>query len=407
MAEPSAAGDVLIIGAGHAGDAAAAHLRQYGYGGTITVLGAEPHPPYHRPPLSKAWLKGEPNSTALALRAADFYQRQNIAVRLSTSAQTIDRVRRRLTVAGGETLPYAHLILATGARARTVDVPGADLPNVRTLRTRADANTLRPALAPGRHLVLIGGGYIGLEIAASARALGTDVTVIEREPRLLARVASAPLADYFRRLHQGHGVRFHLGMGIAAIHADHVVLSDGRSVPADCVVVGVGAQPNTELARAAGLDCDNGIIVDGASRTSDPAIFAIGDCASRPVPRYGRHLRLESVPNAQEQAKQAAAAITGRAVPTAETPWFWSDQYSARLQIAGLLLDVQETIVRGDLTGNKFALFHLDADGVVQAVEAINAAEEFMAGRIMIARRRIPSCMALEDPAVPIKTIIG
>ena len=400
-------GETLIIGAGHAGDAAAALLRQYGYVGAITLMGEEAWVPYHRPPLSKAWLKGEQDAAALALRGADFYERQNISLRLNTRATAIDRAHRRVVLAGGEVLPYAHLILATGARARVLDVPGVALGHVHTLRTRADADALRPCLAPGRRLVLIGGGYIGLEIAASARALGADVTVIEREPRLLARVASAPLADFFRRLHESQGVRFHLGAGIAAIHADHVALSDGKAVPADCVVVGVGARPNTELAWKAGLECDSGIVVDAASRTADPAVFAVGDCAFRPIPRYGGHLRLESVPNALEQARQAAAAITGRAAPAPETPWFWSDQFSVRLQIAGLLLDVRETIQRGDVHGEKFALFHLDAEGAVQAVEAVNAAEEFLAGRIMIARRRIPSRTALADPTVPMKTIIA
>lgn len=405
MAEPNDA--VLIVGAGHAGDAVAAHLRQYGYQGHITLLGEEAFAPYHRPPLSKAWLKGEQDVAALALRGADFHQRQDIALRLSTRVAAIDRRNRQVVLESGETLPYAHLILATGARARPLALPGAALPHVHTLRTRDNADRLRAALLAGRSLAIIGGGYIGLEIAASARALGLAVTVIEREARLLARVASEPLAAFFQRLHEAHGVRILLGAEIAAIGTGHVRLSDATAIPADVVVIGVGAVPNTALAEAAGLDCANGIAVDPASRTTDPAIYAIGDCAAREVPRYGRRLRLESVPGAQEQAKQAAAAIAGRGAPAPETPWFWSDQYAARLQIAGLLLDVTQTIVRGESHGEKFAAFHLAANGIVQAVEAVNAAEEFMAGRILIQQRKIPLGAALADLAIPMKTIIA
>ena len=398
---------VLIVGAGHAGDAAAAHLRQYGYQGRIILLGEEIFAPYHRPPLSKAWLKGETDAAALTLRGADFYQRQNIDLRLNTRVHTIDRARRQIVLADGQTVPYSHLILATGARPRPLAMPGAGLAHVHMLRTRSDADRLRAALRPGTDLAIIGGGYIGLEIAASARALDIAVTVIERESRLLARVASPPLAEYFQRLHTEHGVTIRLDTQIAAITPGAVRLANGAEIPAGCVVIGVGAVPNTALAEAAGLDCANGITVDATARTADPAIFAIGDCASRPVPRYGRQLRLESVPNALEMAKQAAAAITGRAPSKPEIPWFWSDQYAARLQIAGLLVDVATTAYRFVSNREKFAAFHLGADGAPLAVEAVNAAEEFMAGRLMIARRTLPARAALADPTIPMKTILA
>lgn len=376
---------VLIVGAGHAGDAAAAYLRQYGYKGRIVLFGDEAFAPYHRPPLSKAWLKGETDATALALRGPDFYQRQNIDLRPGTTAIGIDRTNRSVTLAGGDSLPYRHLVLATGARPRALAIPGADLPHVHMLRTRADADRLRPALRPGARLAIIGGGYIGLEIAASARALNVSVTVIEREARLLARVASEPLADYFLRLHTAHGVAIHLNAQIAAVAPTAIHLANGDEIPADCVVIGVGAVPNTELAAAAGLDCGNGnmggIVVDAAARASDPAIFAIGDCASRPVPQYGRQLRLESVPSALEMAKQAAAAITGRPPPKPEIPWFWSDQYSVRLQIAGLLHGATRTNQDGGANDEKFTLSHRTEEGRLQAVEAINDPAGFMNAR--------------------------
>lgn len=394
---------ILIIGAGHAGDAAAAMLRQYGHAGPITLLGEEGFAPYHRPPLSKAWLKGEMEAAAIALRAADFYERQNISLRLSTRAAAIDRHTRRVRLLGREDLPYDHLILATGARARALAVPGAELAHVHVLRSRRDADALRRALVPGTRLTIIGGGYIGLEIAAAARALGVAVTLLEREAGLLARVASPALAGFFQRLHTARGVRMHLAAQVSAITEAAVILADGTAIPSDHVLIGVGAQPNIVLAEAAGLDCTDGIMVDQTARTTDPAIFAIGDCANRAI--AGARIRLESVPNALEQAKQAAAAITGRAAPAAETPWFWSDQYGVRLQIAGLLRDVHATIPRGDLHGATFALFHLDADGTVCAVEAVNAAEEFMAGRAMIHRRRIPDPSALANPAIPMRMI--
>jgi 3-phenylpropionate/trans-cinnamate dioxygenase ferredoxin reductase subunit len=281
-------------------------------------------------------------------------------------------------------------------------VPGHDLAGIVSLRALADADRLRTLPRPGARIAIIGAGYIGLEVAASARILGADVVVIEREPRVLARVASIPLSDFFQRRHAAEGVRIVLNAAVEAFegangHVTAVRLSDGAAVPCDAVLIGVGAAPNEALARAAGLACDNGIVVDLAARTADPSIHAIGDCTRRPLPLYHRTGRLESVPNALEQAKQAGADLCGRPAPTAEVPWFWSDQYEVRLQIAGLPLEVTETVVRGDPRSGSFAIFHLSENGTVQAVEAVNAPAEFMAGRIMIARRKQAVAARLRD----------
>jgi 3-phenylpropionate/trans-cinnamate dioxygenase ferredoxin reductase subunit len=383
---------VVIVGAGHAGGSVAALLRQYGWRGPITLIGAEPVPPYQRPPLSKAWLKREADAAGLALRVATFYPANTITLRLATHATAIDRENRSVTLGSGEQLRYDHLILATGARPRMLPIPGHDLAGVLALRSVADADALQAALTRGSRLVVIGGGYIGLEVAASARALGVAVTVVEREARVLARVASQPLSAFFARAHAANDVRILCNAGIAAIEGAAgrvagVRLADGTFLPCDTVLVGVGAAPDDSLARAAGLDCDDGVIVDLAARTSDPGIHAIGDCTRRPLPLYGRVGRLESVPNALEQAKQAAADLCGRKPPPPEVPWFWSDQYDIRLQIAGLPFDVADIVLRGDPADGKFAAFHLAADGTVQAVEAVNSPADFMAGRQMIARR--------------------
>jgi 3-phenylpropionate/trans-cinnamate dioxygenase ferredoxin reductase subunit len=403
---------VVIVGAGHAGGSAAAVLRQYGWKGPITLIGSETVLPYQRPPLSKGWLKGDNDLAALLLRPAAFYAANNITLRLASSATDIDRASRRLTLGTGETIAYDHLILALGARARLLPVSGRGLAGAFELRTVADADRLKAALWPGQRLAIIGAGYIGLEAAASARALGGDVTVIEQEARVLARVASPLLSEFIQRRHEADGVRIMLDAAVDSFegidgHVTFVRLADGRQIACDAVLVGIGAAPNDALARAAGLDCADGVVVDTAARTSDPAIQAIGDCTRRPVPLYHRVVRLESVPNALEQAKQAAAALCGRPPPAPEIPWFWSDQYEVRLQIAGLLFDVSESVVRGDPAAGAFAIFHLAADGTVQAVEAVNAPAEFMAGRAMIAKRTMPVAARLRDVSCPLRELVA
>jgi 3-phenylpropionate/trans-cinnamate dioxygenase ferredoxin reductase subunit len=304
---------------------------------------------------------------------------------------------------------YAHLVLATGSRARRIALPGIDQANVLELRTAADADKLKAALGPGKRLAVVGGGYIGLEAAASARALGAEAVVIEVLPRVLARVASEPLSRFFTDYHQARGVRFELGAAVAGFEGaggrvTGVRLGDGRLIACDAALVGVGAIPNDDMAQAAGLDCANGVVVDLEARTSDPAIFAIGDVTNRPMPLYDRTHRLESVPNALEQARQAACAITGRPPPAGETPWFWSDQYDVKLQIAGMPFEADDILVRGDPAAGKFAVFHLKG-GAIQAVEAVNAPPEFMMGKQLIAQRRPVAREKLADPAVSMKEV--
>jgi len=400
---------IVIIGAGHAGGTAAALLRQYSYAGAIALIGDEPIAPYQRPPLSKAWLKGEANADDLMLKDADFYPEQNIDLRLNTRVARIDRAAKTVVLKSGEALAYDHVILATGARARPLPVPGADLAGVLVLRTAADAEHLKATIGPGKRLAIIGGGYIGLEAAASARALGAEAVVIEREPRVLARVACETLSTFFQTYHAAKGVAFELNAGVAAIEGaggkvTGVKLTDGRVIACDAALVGVGAIPNVELARDAGLDCVDGVVVDADARTSDRAIFAIGDVTHRPMPLYDRMFRLESVPNALEQAKQAAAAICGRPGPTPEVPWFWSDQYDLKLQIAGVPFDADDIVVRGDPASARFAVFHLKA-GVLLAVEAVNAPPEFMAGKQLIGQRRPVARDRLADTSISMKEV--
>ncbi len=405
----SAAAHVVILGAGHAGGTAAALLRQYGFEGPITLVGEEPIPPYQRPPLSKAWLKGEADADSLALKPLEFYAEHNIDFRASTTATSLDRAAKTVALSDGSQVSYDALIIATGARAIALPIPGAELAGVMFLRTAADAAHLKEAVGPGKRLAVVGGGYIGLEVAASGRALGAEVVVLERETRLLARVACETLSTFFKQVHEQHGVTFELGASVTGFvgkdgRVTGVTLADGRTIACDAVVVGVGAHPNDEIAKAAGLETARGVVVDLDARTSDPAIYAIGDVAHRPMPIYGRMFRMESVPNALEGAKQAASAIAGRPQPAGEVPWQWSDQYDLKLQIAGYAFDVDEILVRGDPASAKFAVFHLKGD-LVQSVEAINSPPEFMMGKQLIGARRPVSKQRLADPTISMKEV--
>jgi 3-phenylpropionate/trans-cinnamate dioxygenase ferredoxin reductase component len=401
---------IVIAGAGHAGGSAAAMLRQMGWTGAITLVGEEPHPPYQRPPLSKAWLKGEATAEDLMLRPVKFYADATIDLRLEMKVTQIDRVAKTVTLSDGGSLIYDILILALGARARRLPLPGVELDGVLELRSAADADRLKAKLRPGARLAVIGGGYIGLEAAASARAVGAEAIIIERESRVLARVACEQLSTFFQDFHRSHGVEIVVDAAVTELegkdgHVSGVRLGDGRLIPCDVALIGVGAVANDDLARAAGLTCQNGIVVDLEARTDDPSIYAIGDCTSRPLPLYERSGRLESVPNALEQAKQAAAAICGKPAPAPEVPWFWSDQYDLRLQIAGIPHDATEIVVRGDPAAGTFALFHLQPDGTVQAVEAVNASPEFMGGRRIIARRKRLTRERIEDLSVSMQQL--
>jgi len=400
---------VVILGGGHAGGTVAALLRQYGYDGPVTLVGEEPIAPYQRPPLSKAWLKGDADADSLALKPTEFYAGAGIDFRPGVRAAKLSRAARSVELSDGSTLAYDTLILATGARPIALPIEGADLAGVLYLRTAADAERLKAELGPGKRLVIVGGGYIGLEVAASARALGAEVTVIEREPRLLARVACEELSTFFHDYHRKHGVAFVMGASVdgfvgQAGRVAGVRLSDGRVIDCDLALVSVGITPNDELARDAGLETARGVVVDLEGRTSDPSIYAIGDVAHRPLPIYDRMFRREDVPNALEQSKQAAASICGRPAPAGEAPWNWSDQYDIKLQIAGLPFDVDHVLVRGDPATAKFAIFHLKGDQV-QCVEAINAPPEFIMGKQLILNRKPVSREKLADPTVSMKEV--
>lgn len=395
---------VLILGAGHAGGSVAGFLKQYGFEGQITLIGDEGVAPYQRPPLSKAWLKGEADEQSLQLRAPSFYEEDGIDLRLNLNATAINRDDKTVTLSDGSTLDYDFLVIATGSRARRLPLPGGDDEGLLELRTTVDAERLKQALGQGKQLAVIGGGYVGLEAAASARALGAEVVVIERMDRVLQRVASETLSTTFTARHRAEGVVIRTGVEVASVTAKSVTLSDGEVIPADAVLVGIGALANEELAKQAGLDCADGIMVDLSARTSDPAIFAIGDVTRRPMPHYASRLhRLESVPNALEQAKQAACAIMQRPAPAAEVPWFWSDQYDAKLQIAGLPFEATSQVVRGDPDSGSFAVFHLSGDQIV-CVEAVNAAQSFMFGKQAIAKAMTVDTQRLADEATPIKS---
>ena len=407
--DPSLPQSVVIIGAGHAGGSVAAQLRQAGFAGSITLIGEEPVVPYQRPPLSKAWLAGTSNLDHVILRPGEWYREADVDLRLDTIVTGIDRAARRVALSGGETISYDALIIATGARPRVLGIPGEDLAGVLSLRTLADAEALKAAMIPGKTIALIGAGYIGLEVAASARKAGLKAIIIEREARSAARVASETMSGFLERYHGDHGVDFIFNAAASGFAGTDTVtaveLADGRSIPCDLVLVGAGVVPNDELAREAGLECGNGIIVDGEARTSDPAIFAIGDVSYRPLELYNTQFRLESVPNALEQARCVAHVLSSTPPHAPEVPWFWSDQYDLKIQLAGLPLDATSQLVRGDPASGKFAVFHMRGNRV-RAVEAVNAPPEFMFGRKLIAAGTPVDLERLADVSVSMKQVV-
>lgn len=384
-------GPVLIVGAGQAGVQAAEALRAAGYAGSLTLLGEEPHGPYHRPPLSKAWLAGEADDAQLTMRAPELLAKKNIELRAGARVASIDRAARAVVLADGTRLPYEGLVLATGATLRRLDLPGAGAPNVLGLRTRDDAGAIRERMRAcaeaGLPVVVIGGGFIGLEVAATARKQGLGVTVLEAAPRLLGRVLPPLLSDWYAQLHRGHGVEVVLGARIAAIEVEGgaaaaVRLADGSAYRAGLVLVGVGVDPNEALARDAGLVCERGIVVDACGRTADPHIVAAGDCTARRL-ADGSLLRLESVQNATEQGKAAAATLLGQARAFTATPWFWSDQYDRKLQMAGLSGGAEAVVVRGSLEAASFSAYYFKAGRLV-AVDTVNAPKEHLLARKLL-----------------------
>ena len=393
-AEAAVAG-IVIVGAGQAGVMTAEALRTGGFEGPITLLGDEPHGPYHRPPLSKAWMAGEIEAAQLVMRAPEVLARKNITLRTGVSVKTIDRGAHTVILNDGSTLPYTGLVLATGSTPRALPLPGGDATGVLALRTRDDASAIADRLAAcieqQRPVVVIGGGFIGLEVAATARKKGLAVTVLEAAPRLLGRVLAPVLSDWYAELHRSHGVQLILGAQVAAIEADAngvtgVKLADGSVVPAGLVVVGIGVNANDQLAQAAGLACERGIVVDDCGRTSDPLIVAAGDCTARRL-ADGSLLRLESVQNATEQGKSAAAALLGQDRPFTATPWFWSDQYDKKLQMAGLSMGADDWAIRGKMNGDMaagtFTVYHFKGNQFI-AADSVNASKDHLLVRKLL-----------------------
>ncbi|WP_027528863.1 NAD(P)/FAD-dependent oxidoreductase [Bradyrhizobium sp. WSM3983] len=403
-------GPVIIVGAGHGGYQVAASLRQAGFAERICLINDEAHLPYQRPPLSKAYIKGSAGPESLMFRPEKFYQDQTIDL-IAGRAVSIDRAGRKLLLASGETLPYGHLILATGARNRLLDLPNANLPDVKYLRILDESEALRKIIPSKTRVVVIGAGFIGLEFAATARIKGLEVDVLELAPRVMARAVTAEVSEYFQARHREAGIRIHLGVQATSIEAEGgkvtgVSLSDGRHLPADLVVVGVGVLPNIELAAEAGLPVAAGIIVDEYLSTSDPNISAIGDCALFASPRFGGSQRLESVQNATDHARCLAARLTGDSKPYDSHPWFWSDQGDDKLQIAGLTTGYDRVVLRGDPGKRAFSAFCYHGDKLL-GIESINRAGDHMFGRRLQAMDRSITPEQAADESFDLKSALA
>lgn len=398
---------VVIIGAGHAAGQAAASLRQAKYAGDITIVGDEAHIPYQRPPLSKAYLKGDQSADKVYLRAESFYADRDIAMKLSTRATAIDTTAKTVALSSDETLHYDHLLISTGSRPRKLSIDGSDLPGIHYLRTMDDVDGLRDGMQADANLVIVGGGYIGLEVAAVGRELGLNVHVLEMEERILQRVTTPEMSAYYHQLHEGRGVNIHTNTAVTGFAGDgkvQEVLCGDKRFPADIVIVGIGIIPNTELAEAAGIVCDNGIVVDDHCCTSDPNVYAAGDCTNHPNPLLDRRLRLESVPNAMDQARVSTANMLGDDKTYAAIPWFWSDQYELKLQMVGFSADGDAQVLRGDMATNQFAIFYLK-DGKVVAADAVNSPKEFMLCKQLVGKSADPAMLA--DPEADLKALLA
>jgi len=388
---------VVIVGGGQAGLEAAAALRTLGYDGTVTLICEEAHAPYQRPPLSKDFLTGKQEADGVFLRALAYYEKHRIDLILGDRVTEINRGGRLVHLAGGGTVAYEQLILAVGSRNRSLPVPGAK--HALYLRSLDEAVTLRQRLAEARHgVVVIGGGFIGLEVAAAARGAGKPVTVVEAAPRLMARAVSPPLSDFFLDVHRGQGAEVLLNTAVAEVRPDCVTLTGGRRIDADLVVAGIGVVPNVELAREAGLDVSDGITVDEFLRTSDPDIFAIGDCSHHP------RARLESVQNAVDQAKCVARAVMGNPAPYRDVPWFWTDQYEIRFQMAGLSGGHEQSVLRGSIENRKFSVFYFK-QGRLLAVDSVNRFGDHIAARKMLAAGTALTPEQASDETVDLKKL--
>jgi 3-phenylpropionate/trans-cinnamate dioxygenase ferredoxin reductase subunit len=399
---------VVIAGAGHASGQVAVSLRQGGFNGRIVVVGEEPYLPYQRPPLSKKYLAGKLTAERLFVKPASFYEEAGVEFELETRIEEIDRDAKCLRTDKGATIDYDKLVLSLGSRVRRLPVDGVTLERVHYLRTIADVDEIRADFDRGGKLVIIGAGYIGLEVAAVAREAGLDVTVVEMADRVMSRAVSAEVSDYYQIEHTNHGVKLRLSTSVAELggkkRVKQVVTADGDEIPADLVIIGVGILPNTELAHAAGLETDNGIVVDDHCRTEDPDIFAVGDCTLHPNAIYDRMLRLESVHNALEQAKTAAANICGKDTAYCQVPWFWSDQYDLKLQIAGLSDGYDDVVIRGNPAERSFSCLYL-REGHLIATDAINAPRDFVQSKQLIADRAVVDTAGLADSSVALKDL--
>jgi len=399
---------VVIVGAGHGAGQVIASLKQKKFEGDIVLIGDEPYLPYQRPPLSKKFLAGELPPERLYFKPESFYDDPRVDVHLETRINLIDRTNSVVIAEDGREFDYDKLVLATGARVCKVNVPGGDLPGIHYLRSIADVDAIRDDMSGNKSVVIIGAGYIGLEVAAVCRQNGLDVTVVEMADRVMSRVVSPNVSDYYQLEHTNQGVKLLLSTALAEFQGRRrvrrVITDSGQEIPADFVVIGVGIRPNIELAEAAGLDIDNGIVVDDRCQSSDTDIFAIGDCTSHPNEIYGKRLRLESVHNALEQAKTAANNICGVDSQYNQVPWFWSDQYDLKLQIAGLSQDYDDVVLRGDPSNGSFACLYL-RDGMLIAVDAINSPREFMQSKALIAAHSKVDIEKLADTGVALKDL--
>jgi 3-phenylpropionate/trans-cinnamate dioxygenase ferredoxin reductase subunit len=410
MTNSTAKADVVIVGAGQAGGEVASALRQQGFTGSVVLLGDEPYVPYRRPPLSKTFLSGDATLESLFIKAPAAYDKLNVDCRFGIGAESLDRAAKRLRLYDGTTLEYGKLVLTTGGRPRKLSLPGAEHPNVHYVRTIADIQRLKEQFGAGKKLVIIGGGYIGLEAASVGIKKGLDVTVIEALPRVLARVTAPEISAFYERVHKSRGVKLYTGVGVHSLEGDPLVtgvtLADGVLVPADIVIVGIGLIPNVELADMAGIEVSNGgIVVDRYTQTSDPDIYAAGDCTFHENVFFDRRMRLESVPNAMEQGRIVAAAILGKPVAYSAVPWFWSDQYDLKLQMVGLSQGYDQLVVRGNLDGESFVAFYLK-DGVVISADAVNRAPEFMVAKKLVADRIKVDAGQLADENFILKSLL-
>jgi len=397
---------MVILGAGQGAGQAAASFRQEGYEGDIIILGDEPFPPYQRPPLSKQYLSGEMPLERVYVRPEKFYADRHIDLRTNTRVEKIDTNARTVTTAKGDTIAYEKLLIATGSRPRKLSIAGSDLPGIHYLRTISDVDGISAAMKTARKVVIVVGGYIGLEVASVAVTNGLDVTVLEMEQRILQRVTTPEMSAYYHQLHTGRGLKILTNTTVSGFtgqdHVEQVLCGDTR-IDADLVIVGIGIIPNIELAKDAGINCENGIFVDDHCQTSVPDVYAIGDCTNHPNPILGRRLRLESVPNALEQARVAVANMCGKDKVYAAVPWFWSDQYELKLQMVGFSSDGDTQVLRGDMSKNEFAVFYLK-DGAVVAVDAVNSPREFMICKQLYGKP--VDAKKLADPDTDLKSLL-